>query len=996
MKKRNSVLLACGLTAAMLAAASGAGLLALANATDGWSDSSVGSEYAYKSVFELENRTYSVGGNSYGASALLCYPDGTVSEEKQAVLDQVGVYTVKYSVAVGEKVYADSESFVVNYPHYDVGNSKSSVRYATPDRATNAGVVAKIAQGDSLVFTQYIDFTRLPDTENLVKGYVVPDVAGANDFTELVFTFTDSADASVYFQVHYYAYDWTYNTYVAANGQNQVPVGVHQNQGVHEDDGSGLWSYVSFKSAGQNGVDAPDATQLFISMNYAEKKVYTMGYPGQKSEIVDLDDVSLMKNVWTGFPSGKARLSVNAYNYTGATATVCFTEVYGIDDLSKNEFIDTDAPTLTVDDEYEGNMPPALKGYSYEIPAASAYDAYAYGCDVKVSVWYNYGADGSVSVPVRECKFVTDRVGTYGIVYEAYDKVGNRASTVRYVVAYDTLSEAAFELPAEAARSAKQGEWVQIFDIDESGITGGSGKKTVNTYLEINGTREAVSGGFRATEKGTYRVIYAVTDYVGKVTEKSYEVTVGDNDRPVLEQDYDVYPAYISGGEYAIPAYYAYVAKNGKLERELCSVQISDGNGNKICTAGDRTTVSVKNNGDPVKFTVTCNGVTLAVHEAVGITAWMKEEAGTRFHLENYLVGEGFTTEKTPNGMVLTATEDAMRFTFANALSSGHFTMRIGGLKGAAQGATLCVKLFDAADRNAGIVLTLGGGSTAYAETEGVRYALPGSTFGENGTFEITYAEGALTVNGREVPLNGFEGFAREKIFLAVEYAGYGDGAGLTFAGVGNCNFNTAQTDRFAPMILPTHEAGGVQPRGGEYVLYAPVAYDVYSPDLEYYLTVTAPDGSFVKDENGVTLDRADPTVDYVVRLDDIGAYKVVYDVAEAKSFVSRQNNASLTYTLIVEDEESPTILWKGDFPAELTAGEMFVLPEYEVSDNYSSAENVIVRVFVETPANQLIMLPGNSIRMTHEGTYEIRVMAVDEAGNITSYVKHVNVTGAK
>ena len=155
--------------------------------------------------------------------------------------------------------------------------------------------MAKLTQNDSLVFTQYIDFTKISSIDNLVKGYVVPDVAGANDFTERVFTFTDSVDSSVYFKVHYYAYDWAYNTYVAANGQNQVPVGIHQNQGVHEDDGSGLWSYVSFKSTGQTGVDAPDATQLFISMNYAEKKVYTVGYPGQKTEIVDLDDTSVMK-----------------------------------------------------------------------------------------------------------------------------------------------------------------------------------------------------------------------------------------------------------------------------------------------------------------------------------------------------------------------------------------------------------------------------------------------------------------------------------------------------------------------------------------------------------------------------------------------------------------------------------------------------------------------------------------------------------------------------
>ena len=186
-----------------------------------------------------------------------------------------------------------------------------------------------------------------------------------------------------------------------------------------------------------------------------------------------------------------------------------------------------------------------------------------------------------------------------------------------------------------------------------------------------------------------------------------------------------------------------------------------------------------------------------------------------------------------------------------------------------------------------------------------------------------------------------------------------------------------------------------MQVKGSEYTLYSPIAYDVYSPNLEYYLTVFAPDGSFAKDINGVVLNKVDPTVNYVIRLSDIGAYKVEYVIAEAKNFLTRQNKSSLKYTLIIADEDAPELIWKGSFPTELTVGDTFIVPEYEVSDNYSSKDNIIVRVFVETPASQLIMLPGNSIQMTHDGVYEIRVMVVDEAGNITNYIHHINVRRA-
>ncbi len=996
MNKRKHILLVCILALAMLTATSGVALFTSATPTEGWSAVSVESEYAYKSVFEVEDRTYTVGTNAYKASALLYYPDGSATAESSVKLDQVGTYTLRYSVSAGDKVYAESKSFVVNYPHYDVSSAKSSVSYAIPDRATNKGVIAKIAQNDSLVFTQYIDFTKIASTDNLVKGYVVPDVAGANDFTELVFTFTDSEDSSVYFKVHFYAYDWTYNTYVAANGQNQNPMGVHQSQGLKDNDGYGLWSYISFKSSVGSSVVAPDASQFYINMNYDEKKVYTMGYPDQKSEIIDLDDTTKFKSAWTGFPSGKARLSIDAYNYTGATATVCITEVYGIEDLGNNKFIDTDKPVLTVNDEYGGTMPPALKGYSYAIPEASAYDAYAYDCDVKTSVWYNYGMENSVEVQVKDGKFVTDKVGTYGILYEAYDKVGNGTKEVRYVFAHSKIDDVTFDIPAEAARTAKTGEWVEIFDIDENGISGGSGKKTITEFVEFNGKRTEAFGGFRATETGVYKVIYIATDYVGKPTEKSYEVTVTANNKPVLEKDFDFYPTYISGGEYELPSYYAYLTKNGKITKTLCDIRVEDGTGSKNYKAGDIVELSVNNNGDKIKFTVTADGESLVSHEAVGVLAWVQEDAGLRFHVENYIVGSGFVSEKRSDGLVLSAGADnSMSFVFANALSSRHLTTSFGDLKGVTDSARVKVTIFDAVENSDSLFMVFGGNSSsAYVEIEDVRYSLSDTAF-DGGTFDVEYTNNALNICGKQITLKSFEGFKREKVFLAVEYSGFGSNAAMRFISVANCAFNTVQTDRIAPMIIASHEAGGVRNIGTEYTLYTPIAYDVYSPNLEYGLTVTAPDGSFVKAKNGVVLNNADPTVDYVITLDSIGEYKIVYDLAEAKWFVSRQNVTSLGYTLIVADELAPEITWKNAIPTELNVDDMFILPEYTVSDNYSSAENIIVCVFVETPVGQLLMLPGNSLKMTHVGEYQVRVMVVDEAGNILNYVARINVKRA-
>ena len=163
---------------------------------------------------------------------------------------------------------------------------------------------------------------------------------------------------------------------------------------------------------------------------------------------------------------------------------------------------------------------------------------------------------------------------------------------------------------------------------------------------------------------------------------------------------------------------------------------------------------------------------------------------------------------------------------------------------------------------------------------------------------------------------------------------------------------------------------------------------------MKYILNVTAPDGTFVKAADGTVLKDADPAEDYVIVLSEIGEYVVRYNIEESKTFASKNNPTYLSYFLKVADKEPPEIVWNGKFVSELRVDDIFVVPSYTVSDNNSAEENIIVRVFVETPAHQLIMLPGNSIRMTHEGVYKIRVMVVDEVGNITNQTHYVTVRG--
>jgi hypothetical protein len=208
--------------------------------------------------------------------------------------------------------------------------------------------------------------------------------------------------------------------------------------------------------------------------------------------------------------------------------------------------------------------------------------------------------------------------------------------------------------------------------------------------------------------------------------------------------------------------------------------------------------------------------------------------------------------------------------------------------------------------------------------------------------------------------------------------------------------FNTVPTDRIAPVILAQNEVGGTWKPGTVYTVYAPVAYDVYSPNMEYSLTITDSNGNAISDVNGVLLENVDPTKDYVIELTMIGQYLVTYSATEDKEFLKKGNPSALVYTLNVSDEEKPHITWSGSFVTEAKVGDMIVVPNYTVSDNYTVAEDIIVRIFVESPTSQVFMLPGNAILVNHAGLYKVRVMVVDAAGNITSEIYYVNVKTAE
>ena len=456
------------------------------------------SEYAFGDVFLLPECTFSLDGQSVKGSASVEFPDGSLTNKKSISLTQNGNYIVKYIANLNGKVYTKEYKFAVLGKLANYTNNKTTMEYGlcTTHGANSQGLIVKIANGDSLAFDHVFDMSNLSMTTKLLEGFVIPEVQGSIDFAKMVFTFTDIEDPSVQLVYHGNFYDDPNAhglTWFTAAGNGQIHCGLEHVGKLHVGATQGCIVPHSFMSV-DTGLFwghlpatkvAPDSKKFFISYDAERNQAWAGG-----KIVSDLDDSYYYDKLWFGFPSGKAKLTISAMNYSGQFATMCFTSILGVD-LSADRFVDDVAPEITINTDYEV-MPNALVGKSYPVPTASAIDGVDGVCNVEVSVWRNYGLQGATMVNVKDGKFDVNSVGVYTIEYLSTDYKGNVAKELLWIKAYASLSEKLNLTLEEFEQTVELGT---VQTLPAATATGGSGEITLSyTITQGNEVCEIVNG----------------------------------------------------------------------------------------------------------------------------------------------------------------------------------------------------------------------------------------------------------------------------------------------------------------------------------------------------------------------------------------------------------------------------------------------------------------------------------------------------------------------
>lgn len=977
-----------------------------------WSGEQLTESYYLGAEFVMPEAKLTVGNKTVDADVALLAPDGSATRAEKTVLNQIGTYVLQYSAIVDGKPYGKEVSFAVRGDLITYSSETTKITYATSPYSSDAEkeyLTVSIAQGDTLTFSQLIDVATISKDDKLLDFFISPAMAGTADIDELFYMFTDSQNPDIYLKVRLKRYARkSGQAYFLSGGNGQELKGV-EGKNIHVNDNYGTpFTKISFDATNAAAIDSVGtpihADEYGVSFRYdaQERTTYAVNHSGGLSMIVDLDSTQYYEKLWSGFPSGKVKLSMWAQGYNSSAATLCITNVRGIDLSTYGaQFEEKNPPVITVDSDYEV-MPEAKLGAAYAIPAAKAVDDYSGECKVDVSVWYNYASSNAVLVDIADGKFNVERKGYYAIVYTAIDRYGNVATKILNVHAGNEIPQIIVEPKFAPAETVVLGEWFEI--PSELDIVGGSGNKMVVITASNGGETFVVEKGFRPEKTGNWTITYTATDYVGNVGEYSFTFATELPTAPILVDGIAMPLVYISDQPYVLPEVYANDYRSGALVRALCDVEVTDANGTKTYKAGDTFVPVTSENGAAISFTYKYDGVTLKTLEVPTVFAWVKEGTTKKLQLQNYFYGEGFTTEKTQDGMKLTATQENCGWTFANALVAQGLNVVLVGEQEATTYQGYEMTLTDAGNSaNVVRMQVVKKGDVSEFSVYGTDTVLElHGSIDDGDKITLGFANGAFTANGTPIApvktVNGesFNGFESEKVFLSVKLIGAEVGATYKVVSINGQPFTTTTRDQVKPNITILGDYGGSYALNTLYTINAAVASDVLSPNVIFKMSVKTPNGGYATDVNGKELRDLDPSITYTINLSEYGQYTIMYTASEDLSFTTRPNgeNEPFLCGINVIDMEKPEISFSESFQKTAKVGDILVIPDFVVSDNLTAAEDIVVLKYVCNPYGSIIKLTkGNSIKADYAGVYEFRIVAVDKIGNMQLVSAYVTVT---
>lgn len=1018
---------------------------------DSWSDVDVKSQYNFHDEIAISDCTYTKDGNSYTSSHLLTFPNGKKTDATSVLLDQVGNYSLIYTSIVDGKVYTNVKRFNVKYGAFYFDTTKSSAEYVSEgpealvydalqenpviQTAKGApGLMVNLAKDDAFHVTKHFDFKNLTMNDILVKGYIVPSNQGAADFTTLTLKFTDSKDPSIFLRCSYFAYQinsqggWSF---AGAGGNDQQICGWLESQkSVYKGEGTGASMQTSFAAYRYDTLATPNTAKYLkydqnpfqMSYNSSEMIVY-----GESNRLIcDLDNSLYFDKFWSGFPSGKADLTITADGYSGSSGTIVLTNLLG-NDLSNLNFEDTTGPEIVLESEYE-DLPNGLVGKAYSIPKATSFDDYSRECNVKTEVVYNFAGANPVNISVEDGTFTPKKMGPYAIRYVSTDESNNQSVLTKVVNVYDELPEIAFDLPNSRVSNAEVGDTLVIDS--PINLTGGSGNKTYVVNASLGDKIIPINGNtFIPDDIGEWTITYSAIDYLGQVKSISYKINVKMSREYALKGNLELLNYYISGSNYLLPEVELFHKNGDAVEVVIADIVVKDVNGTNTVKSGTTFIPKVENNGDSIVFSISPNGSNLFSQTVKGIAPFEDYTQGSStrsvLNITNYFEFDNCSANLdslTDEGMKVDITGSNGGFKFVKPLNKEKLSFVISQISSRNINAEIDIKLVDSYDSSKTVTIK------AVTEDMQLVYRYGESSFvAENSFMNPAASKINLQFDNKKIAIgsfsnvvntfdNGqpFNGFNND-VYVEITFKSFNANDYLFIQSINNHEVNKNKSDKFAPEIVVT-ESFELEHEINE-IFKIPAAYakDVLSPNVDFSVTMTSSSGEFLTSTDGVVLNNAPFDSDTFVKLSNYGDYKITYTYSESTDFLKSPNIENYTLTITVNDKKAPVLTITSDYQSEVKVGEYIVVPDYIISDNVTPVEEIVRVVTVTDPDGKRYYLDAtcdadrnidpltgkpvavvNAFKTAQAGKHIVKITIYDKAGNSAAFSYVVEAKEAK
>jgi hypothetical protein len=233
-----------------------------------------------------------------------------------------------------------------------------------------------------------------------------------------------------------------------------------------------------------------------------------------------------------------------------------------------------------------------------------------------------------------------------------------------------------------------------------------------------------------------------------------------------------------------------------------------------------------------------------------------------------------------------------------------------------------------------------------------------------------------------------FTGFTNERVYVSYVFEGVKGDASIGINSLNLTYLSNDNGDYMAPLVSLIGKVGGERERNEVIQLPQIVSHDVFSGDVEAYVTVKTPNGEFATAEDGRLLNNLlyDQSV-LSIKLTEYGKYQVVVSAKD-----NAGNDGRATMVIRVIDTLAPTLVLSKDVVKEAEVGDKIDLPTAKVSDNLT--ENCTVKVYVFNPYGYLLEIAEGQKGFipTLAGTYTVVYYVIDEAGNFQSVRFTINV----